>query len=98
MTLEERRKTVSIIDTHNGMLSIELCKELHKERNIAYKDQQSIRVCHDLTKAYSIAERAAVKEAPEVTTSYTSPSDVNSGPSSSCMRHSKAQAYHSLSI
>jgi hypothetical protein len=88
MTLEERKKTVSTIDKHDGVFSIELCKELHKECSIAYKDQHSIQVCYDLSKAYpeqlnmespSIAERAAVREAPEVTAACASLSDVNSG-------------------
>jgi hypothetical protein len=74
MTLEERKKTVGIIDKHEGVTIIELCKELHKECSIAYKDQQNIRVCYDLTKTYpeqvtmespSVAERAAAEEIPE---------------------------------
>jgi hypothetical protein len=86
MTLEERKKTVSIIDKHDGPFTIELCKELHKQCSIAYKDQQSVRVYYDLTKAYPkqldmespyIAERAVVREAPEVTAAHASLSDVN---------------------
>jgi hypothetical protein len=88
MTLEERKKTVSTINKHDGVSRVELCKELHKEYSIAYKDQQSIRVCYDLLKACpeqlnmespSIAERAAVREAPDVIAAYASLSDVNSG-------------------
>jgi hypothetical protein len=56
--------------------------------SIAYKDQQSIWVCYNLTKAYpeqlnmespSITESAAVREAPEVTAAYASLSGVNAG-------------------
>jgi hypothetical protein len=88
MTVEERKNTVGIIDKHDGVFTVELCKELHKECSIAYKDQQSIRVCYDLTKAYpeqldmespSIAEREAVREAPEVTAAHAALSDVNKG-------------------
>jgi hypothetical protein len=52
MTLEERKKTVSIINKYGGVFTTELCKELHNECSIVYKDQHSIRVCYDLTKAY----------------------------------------------
>jgi hypothetical protein len=43
MTLEERKKAVSLMDKHEDVLTAELCKELHKESSIAYKDQQSIK-------------------------------------------------------
>jgi hypothetical protein len=88
--LEERKKTVSTINKHDGMFRVELCKELHKECSITHKYQQSIQVCFDLLKAYpgqlniimespSITERAAVREALEVTAAYASLSDESSG-------------------
>ena len=88
MTLAERKKTVAIIDKYDGLFTVELCKELRKECSIAYKDQQSIRVCYDLTKAYpeqldmespSVAARSAVIEAPAVSAAHATIFDVNTG-------------------
>jgi hypothetical protein len=77
--------TVGIINTHEGMFTMELCKELHKECIITYKDQQSVQVCYNLPKTYPeelnmespsiIVDRAAAGEVPEVAAAYVSLSD-----------------------
>jgi hypothetical protein len=50
MTPVDKSQMVALIDAHDGEVSVDLCKSLHNECSITFKDQHSMCVAYYLAK------------------------------------------------